>query len=55
MQKQYKEEIGWQKIGYMKNREAIYCDPEGEIAIEKDYEFLVEPSETEIRELQHLS
>ena len=43
----------WQKIGWMKSGEAIYCSENYDLAIEKDYEFLVEPSEYELKELKN--
>ena len=43
---------GWQRIGSLRNGEAIYCDTDGDIAIEKDHEFLVIPSEAEKKELK---
>ena len=43
---------GWQKIGWMRNREAIYCSKEGEIAIEKDHQWLVSPNDSELREFK---
>ena len=43
---------GWQRIGRLRNGEAIYCDTDWDIGIEKDHEFLVMPSEAELQELK---
>ena len=41
-------------VGHLKNGEAIYAKGQGLIAIEKDNEFLVEPTEEESAEVYKL-
>ena len=43
---------GWFRIGRLLNGEAIYCSTDGNIAIEKDHEFLVTPSGADLKELK---
>jgi hypothetical protein len=42
---------GWTQIGNMKNGEAVYVNEQKELAIEKDYSLLVQPTADECAEI----
>ena len=42
---------GWELLGQLGNRENVYYQPNGDLAVEKDHTFLVTPTEGEMYEI----
>ena len=42
---------GWRRMCHLRSGEAVYCKLGGVIAVERDHEFLVEPTRKELDEI----
>ena len=42
---------GWGQMGCLRSGEAVYCRRGGVVAVERDHEFLVEPTREELNEI----